>query len=285
MKPVAHCLKLAVLAAAFAVSAHAQTPGGIQADPCSGVLPIPQSLIDSARARFAAPGSPAPAAVPAADLAAYRAMETQQRANDWPNLCRFRADNAALVQKPASERRVVFMGDSITQNWLLSDPAYFTAGIVNRGISGQTTPQMLGRFRADVIALKPKVVHILAGVNDIAGNTGPTTLENIENNIASMVEIARANGVGVVLSSALPADSFGWMPGAKPASDIQAYNAWLKAYAAQEKIVYADYHTPMATPEGALKPAYTFDGVHPNNAGYAVMAPIAQAALKKAGLK
>jgi hypothetical protein len=175
--------------------------------PCDPPTVIPASIIASVRAQFEPPGTPRPA-VTAEDMAAYQKMQADQKANDWPALCYFRTDNAALATQPAPTDRIVFMGDSITQLWGLADPASFGASRVNRGISGQTTPQMLLRFKQDVLALKPKAVHILAGVNDIAGNTGPTTLEDIQNNITSMVELAKAHGVTVILATPLPAGKF-----------------------------------------------------------------------------
>jgi acyl-CoA thioesterase I len=254
-------------------------PPAALAPPCDPPLEIPPGLVASVRAQFDdARTGPAPAMAPA-DIAAYQKMQTTQQQRDWPNLCNFRADNLALSKLPADPRRVVFMGDSITQNWLLAHPDFFATTLVNRGISGQTTPQMLIRFRADVIALHPAAVHILAGVNDIAGNTGPSTLSAIEDNIAAMAEIARANGVRVILASPLPADAFNWAPKARPANDIRTLNSWIKDYAARNHIAYADYYTPMATQSGGLKPELTLDGVHPNKRGYELMEPIARAAV------
>ena len=214
-----------------------------------------------------------------ADILAYQKMQAAQLIRDWPSLCNFRGDNFALSQLPADPRRVVFMGDSITQNWLLADPGFFATSLVNRGISGQTTPQMLIRFRADVIALHPAAVHLLAGVNDIAGNTGPSTLGAIEDNLAAMVEIARANGVRVILASPLPADAFNWAPQARPANEIRALNTWIKDYAVRNHLTYADYYTSMATTAGGLKPELTLDGVHPNKRGYDLMEPITRTAI------
>jgi lysophospholipase L1-like esterase len=269
--------------------ATARTPAALpaaNAPPCDPPLETPPSLLAAVRAQFdeanAGKAPAAPAAPPAADLAAYQKMQAEQQKRDWSNLCKFRADNLALSRKPADPQRVVFMGDSITQNWLLAHGDFFATHFVNRGISGQTTPQMLVRFRADVIALHPAAVHILAGVNDIAGNTGPSTLSAIEDNIMAMVEIARANKVRVILASPLPTDTFNWAPKIKPADDIRAYNAWLKDYAARNKLTYVDYYTPMATASGGLKPDLALDGVHPNKKGYDVMEPLARAAIAAA---
>ncbi len=178
------------------------------------------------------------------------------------------------------EDRVVFMGDSITQGWKL-DEAFPGKPYVNRGISGQTTPQMLVRFRQDVIDLKPKVVVILAGTNDIAGNTGPMTLEQTEGNLASMAELAAANGIRVVLCSVLPAFDYHWAPGLTPAPKIAQVNAWLREYAAQKGYVYVDFYSAMKDDRGGLPTTLSRDGVHPLPAGFAVMSPLAEAGIEK----
>jgi lysophospholipase L1-like esterase len=200
---------------------------------------------------------------------------------DWPNLARYSADNAKLAAPKPHENRVVFMGDSITDGWAL---ATFFPGkpYVNRGISGQTTPQMLIRFRPDVVALKPRVVVILAGINDIAGNTGPTTPEAIEDNLMSMVDIAQANGIAVVLASITPAYDFPWRKGLEPVGKIRALNTWLKTYAARHGAVYLDYYTSLVDDKGGFKAEWSGDGVHPNAEGYAVMAPLAEKAIAQA---
>lgn len=248
--------------------------------PCDPPLVVPASIITSVRSRFEEGATPP--VISDADRAAYAAMGVSQRASDWANLCYFRAANAELAAGRAEPERVVFMGDSITQSWLFGDPALFGPAVVNRGISGQTTPQMLLRFRADVLGLRPVAVHIMAGVNDIAGNTGPTTIEDIEGNIASMVELAKAHGVTVILATVLPAATFNWAPQLKPADAVAKLNVWIRAYAAEQGLVLADYFPAMATPEGAMKPELTLDGVHPNKAGYAVLAPMTRAAIKEA---
>ena len=202
---------------------------------------------------------------------------------DWAYLERYRADNAALGLPRPGEQRVVFMGNSITEGWAKYFAAMFPGKpYVGRGISGQTTPQMLVRFRQDVIALKPAVVVILGGTNDIAGNTGPSTLEMIESNIMSMVELARANGIRVVLVSVLPAFSYRWKPGMQPAPIIVSLNQWIRSYAAKNKIVYVDLHTPMADERMGMRSEFSGDGVHPNEAGYRVMAPLTEAAIRQA---
>lgn len=202
---------------------------------------------------------------------------------DWADLSRYKEDNLKIGLPAPDENRVVFMGNSITQGWLDADPDFFKGKpYINRGISGQTTPQMLVRFRPDVVNLKPKVVVILAGTNDIAGNTGPSTLEMIEDNIASMVEIAKANNIKVVLCTVLPAYNFPWKPGLKPAQKIVDLNKWIKEYADKNKIVYVDYFTPMADQRNGLKKEYSEDGVHPNLAGYKVMEPLVELAIEEA---
>ena len=209
-----------------------------------------------------------------------------QQAQDWPNLQRYCQANDSLRAPAANERRVVFMGNSITDSWAKFFPQMFPGKpYVGRGISGQTTPQMLLRFRQDVIALKPAVVVILAGTNDIAGNTGPSTLEMIEDNLMSMTELARANGIRVVLSSVLPVFDYPWKRGLEPAPKIVALNAWIKSYAARVGAVYLDYHSAMADERQGLRADLTTDGVHPNEAGYRIMAPLAERAIAQALLQ
>jgi lysophospholipase L1-like esterase len=202
---------------------------------------------------------------------------------DWANLARFREDNQKIGLPAIGENRIVFMGNSITEGWGNTMPDFFAGKpYVNRGISGQTTPQMLIRFRPDVVDLKPAVVVILAGINDIAGNTGPSTQKMIQDNLASMTEIAKANGIQVVLSSVLPAYDFPWKPGMQPAEKVIALNIWIKTYAEANGCVYLDYFSPMVDERHGLKAEYTYDGVHPNLAGYQVMAPLAEKAIQKA---
>jgi lysophospholipase L1-like esterase len=203
--------------------------------------------------------------------------------NDWANVCKYRAENAALPAPRAGQPRVVFMGDSITESWRGMDGAFFEQnGYVGRGISGQTTPQMLVRFMPDVIALKPAAVHIMAGTNDVAGNTGPTTLEAVQNNIRAMATLARAHGAKVILASIPPALDFPWRKGMEPGPKVAALNAWLKAYAAREGFTYVDYWPAIATPGGDFKPGLASDGIHPTLAGYKAMEPLTQAAIARA---
>jgi len=179
---------------------------------------------------------------------------------------------------------VVFYGDSITEGWgpTGSESFFPGKGYLNRGISGQTTAQMLLRFRQDVIALDPAVVVILAGTNDIAGNTGPASQAMIEDNLHSMVELAQAHGIKVVLSSVLPVSAYPWRPGLQPAASVRALNAALKRYAGQQRLVYLDYHAALGNADGGLDKALAEDGVHPTPAGYAKMAPLAEAAVAAA---
>lgn len=202
---------------------------------------------------------------------------------DWANLSKFQAANEALGAPKSGEKRVVFMGNSITEGWSNQAENFFDAkGYINRGISGQTTPQMLVRFRQDVVALQPEVVVILAGINDIAGNTGPSTIPMIADNIKGMAEIARANSIKVVISSVLPAYDFPWRPGLEPAEKVIALNEILKKYAKQNRIVYLDYFSTMVDERKGMKQEYTYDEVHCTKAGYDVMTPLAEAAIAKA---
>ena len=209
--------------------------------------------------------------------------QDNQAQQDWAQLQRYRQANAKLSAANAREQRVVFYGNSITAGWAGYFGAMFPGKpYIGRGISGQTTPQMLVRFRQDVVALKPSVVVILAGTNDIAGNTGPSTIEMIQDNLASMAEIAQANGIRVVLSSVLPVYDYPWRPGLKPAPKIVALNAWMKDYARRRGHVYLDYHSAMADARQGMRAALSGDGVHPNEAGYRLMAPLAERAIRSA---
>ena len=204
-------------------------------------------------------------------------------AQDWPDLNRFREQNKNLGLPAKGEQRVVFMGNSITEGWPNKDPEYFeNPSYINRGIGGQTTPQMLLRFRADVIDLQPKAVIILAGTNDIAGNTGPMTLEQIRDNIISMAELAKVNGIQVIISSVLPAYDYVWRPGLEPNIKIPKLNAMLKDYAENNGFLYLDYFTAMADDRNGLPKELAEDGVHPTKKGYMIMRNLAEDAIIKA---
>ena len=209
-----------------------------------------------------------------------------QKWSEFANTGYYAKANLELKLHSKTENRVVFMGNSITEGWVFMRPEFFeNRDYINRGIGGQTTPQMLLRFRPDVVDLNPKVVLILAGTNDIAGNTGFTPLETIIGNIKSMAEIANANGIEVVISSILPAIKYLWKPGLNPAPKIISINKQLKAYAQQNNFIYLDYFTAMVDDNDGLKvPDYTAadDLVHPNVAGYLVMEKLAEKAIETA---
>jgi len=203
-------------------------------------------------------------------------------AQDWANLKRFQKENSEMTSPKTGEHRVVFMGNSITEGWLRIRPDFFTGKpYLNRGISGQTTPQMLLRFRQDVINLTPSIVVILAGINDIAENTGPSTIEMIADNIFSMCELAKANNIKVVLCSVLPAMDFPWRKGLEPAGKVIKLNSLIKSYAVKNKIEYVDYFTVMANESNGLKDELCSDGVHPNAKGYSVMEPLLENSILK----
>ena len=256
---------MAALATGLAVEAApasgAEPLYGVSSDRCSGV-PLKPTAAHQASAN------------------AYEAWMHEWLSLDWGQLCRYEAENAALPAR--TPHRVVFLGDSITEGWKPSDPDLFTSDRLDRGISGQTTAQMLVRLRADVLDLHPAVVQIMAGTNDIAGNTGPTSLAVIQGNIASMAEQVRAHGARVILASIPPAAKFPWNERLQPAATITAMNDWLRAYAQRERMIYADYYAVLANGQGGLRPAFSEDGVHPNATGYAVMRPIAEAAIRRA---
>ena len=209
-------------------------------------------------------------------------MGGKMQAQDWANLNKYQNENAKIQTLEPGQKRIVFMGDSISEFWSVLCPEFFAGKpYINRGISGQTTPQMLLRFRADVIALKPDVVVIMAGINDIAGNTGPSTLEMITDNIFSMAELAKTNHIKVILCSVLPAYDFSWNKGSFPAEKIVTLNKMMKKYADANEILYLDYYSAMVNEQKGLNAAYSEDGVHPNKTGYEVMNPIVEKAIAK----
>ncbi|MCU1266947.1 MAG: capsular biosynthesis protein [Acidobacteria bacterium] len=250
-------------------------------------------LLLTATAAIASAQSAAPSPAPADPCAEVKAQTTrlEARLRDWPGLARYSEANSNVPAPAKNEQRVVFMGDSITDSW--DDPKYggFFPGkpYLDRGISGQTTPQMLIRFRADVISLAPRVVVILAGTNDIAGNTGPTTLAAIEDNLIAMVELARAHKIRVVLSSVLPISDYEKNREGqpiirslqRPPAQISSLNEWMKRYAAAHEAIYLDYYAAMADDKGFLKEELSEDGLHPNQKGYEVMAPLAERAIAR----
>ncbi|HVI99215.1 MAG TPA: SGNH/GDSL hydrolase family protein [Sphingomonas sp.] len=201
--------------------------------------------------------------------------------NDWAEMARYRPANAKLKPTPGHPR-IVFIGDSITDWWRSGEPSFWTPGRIDRGIGGQTTPQMLVRFRQDVLDLHPDVVHIMGGTNDIGGNTGPMTLADTEANVRTMVELAQAHGIRVIIGSVPPADRFPWKPSVETGKTIVALNAWLKGYAARTGCVYADYWSALKGDGLGIRTGLSGDGVHPTTEGYKVMAPVAEAAIAQA---
>jgi len=277
-------LAAVMLASATPVAAaQADAPAGMVDQPCPPPLPMPAAAHRLLVDLFMRPRALGPADFAALmadpDFGAYNAELRRRGSSDWAGLCRFQAANAA--QRPGTAK-VVYIGDSITENWLLADPQLFTGPVVNRGIGAQTTAQLLVRFRADVVALRPQVVHILAGTNDVAGNNGPLRPQDFQNNIETMVEIARANGIRVVLGSIPPSSVFSWQPQLKPAPRIVALNQWLRDFARRNAMAYVDYHSALRGAQDGLNPALGNDGVHPNRDGYGVMRKLAEAAIAQA---
>jgi lysophospholipase L1-like esterase len=230
----------------------------------------------------AAPATPATSAAPQKTVEQIEVEHMQKTLADWGNLHRYADENAALKSVQPGENRVVFMGDSITDAWGHGDKFFPGKPYLNRGISGQTTPQMLVRFQQDVVRLHPSVVVILAGTNDVAGNTGPETPEMIEDNFAAMTAIAKQNGIRVVLASITPAASYPWKPSVESVTPIRQLNQWMKFFCASHGCTYLDYYSALVDDKGAMKPGLAKDGVHPTAAGYAIMAPLAEAAIKQA---
>jgi len=272
--------KVAVCSGLLVATAQAQT-----------TAPRPTQIQAQAQAQTTPSGNLSPdcADLPVLTAKVERADKTLR---DWPNLSRYSDANAALKAPAKFELRVVFMGDSITDAWVSPEYGGFFPGksYIDRGISGQTTPQMLVRFRPDVIDLQPKVVVILAGTNDLAGNTGPMTLAQIEENLASMAELAKVNRVRVVLASVLPVSNYGHDRQAnpldmrinRPPEKILELNGWIKKYAEDNRHTYLDYFSAMVDAQGLLQRDLSEDGLHPNAKGYAVMTPLAEQAISTA---
>lgn len=210
-------------------------------------------------------------------IAERERLTAEQRAIDWPALGYYRDANAALAGQRVE---VVFLGDSLTEMWRIAQPDLFQNGVVNRGISGQTSPQMLLRFMADVVALKPRAVHLMCGANDIAGNTGPTTPQDYKANVLAMLELARAHEIEMILASLCPISGLPWAPGVQDPKDrVAELNDWLGGLAAARGLVHPDYHAVLSDDVGGLREDLTRDGVHPNARGYGLMRPLAAAAL------
>jgi len=204
-------------------------------------------------------------------------------AQDWADLKHFQEENGLLMVPDSTQKRVVFMGNSITEGWIQWRPEFFEGKpYVNRGISGQTTPQMVLRFRQDVIDLKPSAVVILAGINDIAGNTGPSTIEMIMDNLISMAELAKANHIKVIFCSVLPAKDFPWRPGLEPAEKVVKLNSLLRDYSKEQGLIYVDYYSAMEDDSNGLREDLGYDGVHPNGLGYSIMEPLVEEGIAKA---
>jgi lysophospholipase L1-like esterase len=243
-------------------------------NPCSPALQVPRVLSEAGELTL----NPKAAEAKSQDLSAnpevqaYIKAQRERAQGDWANLCRYRQANGEL----SSPTRVVFLGDSITENWAKADPELFKPGILGRGISGQTSPQMLLRFFQDVIDLHPKVVHIMAGTNDVAGNTGPTSERDFQNNLRAMVELAQAHHIRVALASIPPASAFSWRPALRPAETIQHLNAWLQQYARETHSRFIDYYAVLNDGQGGIKGNLSNDGVHPNRDGYAIMRKLAE---------
>lgn len=216
----------------------------------------------------------------------FLGAQDNRKTMDWANLSKYKASNEEILKNKAGSDRVVLLGNSITEGWVRERPAFFkdNPNLIGRGISGQTTPQMLLRFRQDVIHLKPRLVVLLCGINDIAQNTGPITQAEIMDNIISMSELAEANHIGVILSSVLPASDFPWRPGMDPGPKVVSLNKDIKKYAKEKGFIYLDYYSAMEDGNLGLKPGLSTDKVHPTPAGYAVMEPLLLAAVRK-GLK
>jgi lysophospholipase L1-like esterase len=264
------------------LAAHAQVPppnAQMTDSPCPPPAPRPPQEVLTAMLKPGAKLPPMPAGGDDRQRE-YLKKHAEDLLRDYPDLCRYRSDDLALLR--GAHPAAVFMGDSITEAWGIGDPSLFSSGVVDRGISGQTSPQMLARFYQDVIALHPRAVHIMAGTNDVAGNTGPSSPDDFKNNIRAMVDLARTNHIQVILASILPAEQFTWRPDIQPVEHIRQLNAWLRQFAGEHKLIYADYYSALTTPSGAFRPELSNDGVHPNSDGYAAMRPIADAALRKA---
>lgn len=214
------------------------------------------------------------------EMKEVQSLDMDRRKNDWGNLCQYKNDNLTVMAGPRP--KVVFLGDSITEFWSIGDPDLFEPGVINRGISGQTSSQMLVRFWQDIVRLKPEVVHIMAGTNDLAENTGYVSDEAFKGNIEAMVTLAQCHGINVILASIPPAGSFGWRPELNPPERISVLNQWIKDYAAQQGVVFVDYHSLLTDDGAKMSENLTHDGVHPHREGYARMQEAARQAIASA---
>jgi lysophospholipase L1-like esterase len=231
-------------------------------------------------ARAQAPAQPEPWAIPAPPTGSP--ADELRIHTDWAQLQQYREDDVRVRALTTAERRVVFLGDSITRGWMVFHPEFFTGnGFIDRGISGQTTPQMLVRFRQDVVRLAPEAVHLMGGTNDIAENTGPFDPDATKNNLMSMVELARMHRIRLVLGAIPPAAAFPWRSVPDPVGKIRTLNEWIRAYATQNGFGFADYTLPLDDGAGAMKPGLSYDGVHPTRAGYLAMEAVASAAINE----
>jgi len=254
-------------------AAPAPDASALVSNPCPAPLSMPQVLADGLN-QLIKPGKldgSLQSAFGRPEVQEYIKAAQEQARNDWPNLCRYRAADAALSQSA----RAVFMGDSITELWVKVDPELFSNGVIGRGIGGQTSPQMVLRFFQDVIELHPKMVHIMAGTNDLGGATGPSSPQDFKNNIMAMVELAHAHKIRVVLASIPPATALPFKPTLQIAADIVALNTWLRSYAKASGSQYVDYYSVLVDAQGGFTSALSNDGVHPNRDGYLKMRALA----------
>lgn len=276
LRRVVRAMTSTTIATLMAGAAHAADTAMVD-NPCPPPLVPPVAVVAGLDQLLAVEPSAAPLP-PSAEVDDYWRELKLRRAKDWADLCHYREENAAL----ATRTKVVFIGASIVEFWKTADPALFGPGVVDRGISGQTSAQLLLRFSADVVALRPKLVQILVGSNDIAGNTGPMRVEDYRNNIRAMVAIAKANRIRVALASITPSARFGHRPEMRPAQQIRELNAWLKSFAKESGSAYVDYYAVLTDEAGGLKAGLSNDQLHPNRRGYELMRPLAEKVIASA---
>jgi lysophospholipase L1-like esterase len=260
-----------------AASAGTSPSSAMVESPCPPPLPMP-AVMASGLNRMLNPGKldgDLQSMYGRPDVQEYLKAIQERARTDWPNLCRYQVANAALTKSP----RTVFTADSITELWAAADPELFRNGVVGRGISGQTSPRMLLRFFQDVVELHPRAVHIMAGTNDLAGNTGPSSVQDFKDNIMAMVELAHAHQIKVMLASIPPARIFPWKQELRPATDIVVLNRWLRSYATANRSEYIDYYSVLVDDQAGFLAALSNDGVHPNRDGYVRMRALAAKAI------